>query len=305
MKNKPNPRKHHYVPQFYLGGFTGDGTVKGALNVLDMERLEERQGRPKEVAHRRDFHRINLGPTCNPMFVEEWLGELEGTWSTVLREVIDQQQLPHNDRFGDLMMFVAFMAVRVPRIRDKISEFVEEVRRKEEFGRQWFEKKGRMVEFAYQGTGERVDQTWLVQEMVRKAANLVPWLSRREWQLWVADTDSPDFVCSDSPVSLNWLEPSSNFYPPGFGLKNTVVTIPLQKRMAMVGRFNGNNIPYIVGRDEIALVNSFTCRYAGQVYSADTDFIWLTEDCEFGCRADLLKARQKAMSDDADETASR
>ncbi len=36
MANRP--RKHHYVPQFYLAGFSDDRTAEGNLNVLDTVR---------------------------------------------------------------------------------------------------------------------------------------------------------------------------------------------------------------------------------------------------------------------------
>jgi hypothetical protein len=232
------------------------------------------------------------------MIVEKLLGQFEGKWSAALRDLIDQRQLPVDDRFGDLMMFVAFMAVRVPRIRNTISTFIDEVRRKEQFAKRWLEQPGQAVESANEESDEAFDQTWHVQQMVQMAATLAPRLSLRSWQLWIADSNAPDFVCSDSPVSLNWVNPVPGPYPPGYDLKNTVVSVPLQKRMAMVGLFDGDDKPRNVGRDEVAQVNSATGMHAGQLYCPSSDFVWFTKHGNVGHRADLLKALQDAANED-------
>jgi hypothetical protein len=40
-------RKHHYVPEFYLAGFTESGTDDGRLHVLDKEQLRQWPSTPK------------------------------------------------------------------------------------------------------------------------------------------------------------------------------------------------------------------------------------------------------------------
>ena len=110
----------------------------------------------------------------------------------MLRNVLEQLSLPNDDTFGDLMMFIAFMAVRVPRIREKISNFHDEVRRKEEFARKWLEQQGHQVESAAENDFDKFDQTWHVQQMIRMAIELGSWLSLRQWNLWIAEDQAPD-----------------------------------------------------------------------------------------------------------------
>jgi hypothetical protein len=69
------PRKHHYVPQFYLAGFTDDGTLGGSLHVTDRTRRKVWPSNPKNAAHQRDFHKIE---GTDPMIVEKLLGQCEG-----------------------------------------------------------------------------------------------------------------------------------------------------------------------------------------------------------------------------------
>jgi hypothetical protein len=67
------------------------------------------------------------------MVVEKALSVIEGRWRDVVRRVVQQRALPGDDSFGDLMIFVAFMAVRVLRIREILSEFVDRVSKAELF----------------------------------------------------------------------------------------------------------------------------------------------------------------------------
>lgn len=67
MKNVP--RKHHYVPQFYLAGFTLDGSSESPLFVCDQEQSKTWKSTPKQSAHRRDFLVRNLP---QPQNTRQW-----------------------------------------------------------------------------------------------------------------------------------------------------------------------------------------------------------------------------------------
>jgi hypothetical protein len=283
------PRKHHYVPKFYLAGFTDNQIADGDLHIVDTSRLKTWVAKPKEAAHQRDFHEVEIGPETDPMAVEKILGQCEGKWSTVLRNVLEKLSLPNDDTFGDLMMFVAFMAVRVPRIRETISNFLDEVRRKEEFARKWLEQQGHQVESATENDFDKFDQTWHVRQMIRMAIKLGPWLSLRQWNLWIAEDQAPDLICSDSPVVPIWAIPISGPYSPGFGTPNTVVSMPLSRRVAMVSMLEVNVGPRTLGRNEVAQLNSTTGMYARQLYCPASDFVWLKRDGQVGSKEDLLK----------------
>ncbi len=141
------PRKHHYVPQFYLAGFTKNDCKEGDLYVLDKEQGKTWKSTPKGSAHKRDFHAIDPEPGGDPMAVEKAMAQVEGQWSAALADVIEKKALPEDESFGDLMMFVAFMAVRVMRIRDIVSDGIDRVSKAEiqltlatENGREHFRK---------------------------------------------------------------------------------------------------------------------------------------------------------------------
>ena len=103
------PRKHHYVPRFYLAGVTDNSRPDGRLYVLDKASGKQWPRSPKGTAHQRDFHLVNLGPGVDPMGVEKKLAHMEGQQSAVLKRILEEEALPPDDdeAVGDLMAFVA------------------------------------------------------------------------------------------------------------------------------------------------------------------------------------------------------
>lgn len=284
------PRKHHYVPQFYLAGFTENDSKDGQLFVLDREQRKTWTRTPKGTAHKRDFHAVEATPGGDPMVVEKALSHVEGQWSAALASVIDQKALPEGDSFGDLMMFVAFMAVRVPRIRETITDFIDDVRQSQEFAREWAEQQGHRVQEVNEHEFEVFDKTWHVQQMVQMAAPLAPLLSLRKWCLWIADETAPDLICSDSPVAPTWAVPMRGPMSPAFGTPNTIVSVPLNRRIALVSMIEEELPAMNLDRDGVAAVNSMTAMYAKQLYSSGPDFVWTMADYSVGDTTQLLSA---------------
>jgi hypothetical protein len=305
------PRKHHYVPQFYLAGFTETGARDGRLYVLDRRTLRRWQSTPKNSAHQRDFHAIESGPVGDPMAVEKALSQVEGKWSAATRSVIRDKLLPSDDAVTDLFALVAFMALRVRRIRSEIKEFIDRAS-KDELRATFSSREGRenvrralanqgneldeaeladLAEFIERDAYEvNFDQTWEVQTMIGLSIRLLLVLGMRRWSLWVVAEDAPDLICSDSPVSLTWLTPSVEPYSPGFGKANTLVTMPLSRRLALASSFEPLMERRIIERREVAEINSRTAMLATQLFSADPDFVWRMGDNRLGNASELIAA---------------
>src|ERR1035438_8058334 len=56
---EPEPRRHHYVPQCWLAGFTDTGEKDGQLWVTDLVRRKQWQASPNNAGHIRDFYRLS------------------------------------------------------------------------------------------------------------------------------------------------------------------------------------------------------------------------------------------------------
>ena len=299
------PRHHHYVPQFYLAGFTATGTINGTLYVLDREQQKSWPSTPRATAHARDYHAVDLGSGQDPMFVEKTMGVCEGKWATVLKAVVEGRALPHDDSLGDLLAFLAFLAVRVPRIRNQVADFIDRVSKAElsaTFGTLEGREHFRAVIAQYCQTlpeSERIkierilrddpnlksmadyvnsdryavsyDQTWNVQTMVQMAITLLPVLGQRQWALWPVAQDAPSLICSDTPVSLTWTKEVAGPHPAGFGLPNTLVTVPLG-RIALASTFEPLK-GVILDQALVAEINSRTAMFANQLFSPENDFV--------------------------------
>lgn len=129
------PRKHHYIPQFYSACFTDSGLPNGKFYVFDKKHKRQWTSTPANTGHKRDYHSVDLGANVDPMGAEKKLAVFEGRQNAVLRGVRDARSLRHldNDQFAELMGFVALMIARVPAVRERIEEFIDEVSKKELF----------------------------------------------------------------------------------------------------------------------------------------------------------------------------
>lgn len=278
-------RRHHFVPKFYLAGFTDSGSANGTLYVLDTQLSKRWPKSAEDSAHKRDFYTVSIADG-DPLIVEDFLAKLEGKWAPILKSVIADNQLPVGEKLETLMQFVGYMAVRVPGIRTEISDFVAEVRRKENFAQDWLIKNGHEVD-AQTTRDEAIDQTWLVQQMIEQANRLWPVLAQRHWCLWKTGDESQHLICSDHPVVPSWVAPMAAT-PPGFGIPNTVISIPLCKSMAMVSMLERDIGDRIIGGHEVAALNSTTAMFARQLYSPVLDFMWLKSDATIGNSEDLM-----------------
>jgi hypothetical protein len=80
------PRRHHYVPRFWLAGFTDTGEKDGTLWVTDLPRKKQWQAKPGSTGFINDFYRISE-EDLDPVIVEKALAEMEGDVAPILRAI--------------------------------------------------------------------------------------------------------------------------------------------------------------------------------------------------------------------------
>lgn len=302
-------RRQHFVPEFYLAGFTLGGSRDELLHVLDQSDGRRWRSRPSELAHQRDFYRIDV-EGIDPNVFEKTFGAFESQVAALLRQLFETGSLPVAEAYANLMFFLALMAVRIPRRRAKMTQEMDQImksmlRMSVATPEHWESAQRRMrldgltelAETSYEEAKalfERDDftiqmpATWHVGMLYESAKTIFPYLADRAWSFFQCEDDDPDFVCSDHPLSLVWSTEGSGFYPPGFALAETEVSLPLSRRWAMMGRFEGEGGLYRATPKTVAAINSRTGMYAGQLYSAREEFILTKRDGEIGSSADLL-----------------
>ncbi|MCO8122597.1 DUF4238 domain-containing protein [Stieleria sp. TO1_6] len=285
------PIKHHYVPQFYLAGFTKADQKDSVFYVFDKVLRKTWESNPKATGFAKNFHRIENAAGGDEMVIEKKLAIFEGKWASILKEVIEQQRLPEGEAFEELMMFVAFMAARVPNVRNAIATFMGDVHKSmiqiwcsTPEGRSSLRKTlGRSGEnmsdaefddfVRYAKGGEydiTLEQTFYVKQIFEIGIPLTELLKQRSWRLWSVARDAPDLICSDNPVVPSWIvPPASMLIPPAFGMRNTIVSVPLHRRLALVGAFDEGLPEKVLDSEGVAAFNSVTSHHANQIFSSE------------------------------------
>lgn len=287
------PRRHHYLPQFYLSGFTTTGEPDGQLSLIGLKDGRRWRGTPNTVGHQRDFYRVEGVPGIEPNDLERGFADFEGRAAKVIRSISAKDQLPDDsDDFSFLINLVALMLARVPRTRDVFSKPLREVSEMLAQIMGLDEEDQTVREMLATGAYTiEVSQAYQLKQLLRIVDIVLPVLAQRLWSLMIVP-DDVDFVTSDCPVALVWTIPRPpSPFGPGFGMAGTDVTFPLTRRLALLGRFEGPAETIRASRLQVANINARTCSYGGRfVCSSTEDLVWLMRDGTVGNAAQLIAA---------------
>jgi hypothetical protein len=301
------PKKHHYVPQFYLAGFTQLGATDDLLYVFDGETGKQRPSKPINEGYKKHLYRIDGD---DPSAVESMFSNVENEASHIFREIVATRALPSKPAdMGSLLTFAALQAVR-PSHRmqwlDKAN--VATTRTILDVITAHEDRFRALVTRFEQNTGKRLknpsrldlrrfgaeaplktNNTRLVDNMLQVSGAIAETMSDRNWSLVIAGDDCPDFATSDNPVCIG---PGPGFppgMPLGFGSPKSVVTYPLTRRFALRGTFE-DVVPraLIADRSLVAGMNSV-------IILAAHRFVWSR-------RPRIFHARDKNLVSDLAKT---
>ncbi|HUV66799.1 MAG TPA: DUF4238 domain-containing protein [Sedimentisphaerales bacterium] len=116
-------RKHHYLPQFYLRGFSNNGK--------SIFQIEKRGGRGyhcpiRDAAEIRDYHKLDYDGAKDPYAVENQLAKVEGQLAEALTHVIESG-IDTDVAHARLVEFVSLMRLRVPAFKQFVEKFFGQV----------------------------------------------------------------------------------------------------------------------------------------------------------------------------------
>jgi Protein of unknown function (DUF4238) len=126
MAEKPKaalPRKQHYVPQFYLRGFTNP---RGQLFVVDAQTRKQFTTSPQNVAAERDFNRVDA-EGVEPDAVEAALAKFESEIAPAIDGVREQAAFKDVVDRNAVVSLICALALRNPRKRENINRFMNDV----------------------------------------------------------------------------------------------------------------------------------------------------------------------------------
>jgi len=267
-----------------------------------------------ETARQSDFYTVELRD-LDPMGIERALSDVEGKCAPIIRDTVAAQRLPIGEELDVLLNFVSISVVRVPSWRATISSHIDRVIKRlaetaflgpsgakrlrkslESSGRRVTDEEiGRLQAFVVSGEYDAdFERNWHVWMMLEANKVLLRLLAMRHWSVWVVDDGVPDLVCSDRPVALMSRYELPGGLSPSFGTPNTMLTIPLSKRVALVSYLEEIPDRYIMDQEDVALVNTLTGLWGNQIYSAEADWIWSMGVGKFGGAGEYLQSFQQA-----------
>ena len=300
-------RKHHYLPQFYLEGFTPTGKREDFLWVGDLEKKEQRRSRPSRVALETDYYLVTgNGNEEDELYFEKYLSRIESRVAPIMRDIRDSHILPVGDALGDLLLFALQLLLRVPKWRKMmrkshmetgrlISEQTLQSRERWESIIQRMRAEGEVIPegVSYEDVKEAYDngeiihvpnQAFELQSILRLTLELHPLMLSRNWSLAKSADLKSGFVVGDSPLVAFWSRPMPDHVPIGFGLEDTIVFFPVSSHQIMLGTWEPSVGASGVGMDR-DLVGMFN-RHS--LLSADRYIFAASDDCRFLLQEEAL-----------------
>jgi hypothetical protein len=217
------PRKHHYVPKFYLQGFSDTGK----LQVFDRYHRRYQSKSPGGVAFERDYYTIDTLAEQDTAIIEEGYGKVETAAAPLISRLQQPCTLNAVER-ENLALFVAMQQARVPDTEKRIIEGTEKGYqaiarqmanitatddRAFEASRRRFrqttgeESQVTPADWASLATGERfrlkvtVPHDYVIKEMLELALEVASYIYRMDWTVLYTPSGRA-FITSDNPFVI-------------------------------------------------------------------------------------------------------
>lgn len=303
MKTDPpgGARNHHFVPQYYLKGFATPRSKDGWLTVFDLKERKSFKTRPRNVAARRDYHRVDIDGV-DPNIVETQLATLDDRADKAFRRVIAAQSIADRDDFSFVLTLIAQIVITGPAFREMRAGIIRQMG--SVMMHNMVASPERWAEVTNGASGDpRIGGDPIPYEEARAAVEngeivpvaakevlieqewklwpaILPILEGRKWTLLIAPSASAGFVTSDRPFSLKWNDASLDGgpYGPGLGTGDTNLIFPLSRDLALIGSFEAGGATVEVDETRLAVINLMI--FVGamrQVYGA-ADFVIMDAD---------------------------
>lgn len=292
MATKAN---HHFIPQYYLRGFADGVGRKAKVFTFDRDTKTAFVTLVRNVGSRRHFFRIEADG-IDPNALEDAMAEIEGQFASHLADVIQAKAFPTPEHFNSVMNILANISVRNPRIRGLMSDSHKEIAEKlsgmalssKEIWESQMEnmrKDGHPVNdnLTYEDMKEFhesknydiiVDQTHLIQTEFKMLDPVLECSARRNW-CFVTAAEGQQYICSDDPVVLSWVDDTNKGpYPPGHGLKGTMVLFPLCSNLLLMGTYEDLPEQMIHEPIQVTATNTHIANFSTkQIYARDGSFM--------------------------------
>lgn len=211
------PKRHHYLPQFYLDGFCRNGQ----LWVFDRQLNAFRQQTPKNTALESHYYSVEDGGGNKRTDIESFLSQIEGRAKQVIVSLLAGKTIAAEEK-EELSIFIAFMMNRVPDFEKSVNmvekhmigsvmdlAFSDEARiqsimdkREQETGEKETISVKELLKFYKSGQYDLViHRNESLRLMLSLSLEMAKYFTQMEWVIFHTPSRT-SFVTTDNPVAL-------------------------------------------------------------------------------------------------------
>ncbi len=254
------PKRHHYLPEFYLKKFAD---MDGMVWVFDREAKEYRKQLVKDTAIQGSYYTFRGSDGKKHIEIEECFSVIEGKTKPILDKLDRREQINEEEK-EILAIFISFQKTRVPEFEKLINESSEKMMKK--MNQLIFSSEDRvaaMIQHYETGTGEKtklqpkelidfiqkdryivkVPREHSLQAMLQQGQAFITYFLQMDWVFVWAPRKSA-FITSDNPFSLT--SPSNydpnGFYGVGITTPGAKKIIPLTMRTCLIMGDRGGKV---------------------------------------------------------------
>lgn len=256
-----NPKRHHYLPQFYLKYFSKEDL----LWIYDREQNVFRQQTAMNTAVKKHYYAIEQEDGEKNLELEKHFSEIEGKAKLIIDKLISKQQISDEEKII-LSVFLAYMNFRVPDFEKSVNKLHEHILRKanalmfanEERAQQTIDQykadtgddsemnAAELVEFQKSGKYEiEIHRNASLEMMVGITGEIAKYFSLMDWGVYHAKNET-SFITTDHPFMI--APPSDytpNFYGYGVLTPGTKKVFSLSPQACLVLHDRGDKIVHL------------------------------------------------------------
>lgn len=280
------PKRHHYIPQFFLKNFS---TNNKDLWVFDRVKKEYRNQSITQIASENKFYNyISKGKEQN---LEAIFSQIEGLAKPILDKIINKQEISMQEK-ADFSMFLGTLRVRIPDFKKWTEESGEKMHKK--MHKITFSNRSYVENLAKKAgkklTRKEIDDimsfatdekryslkfppNYWIKIMLQMSLDVADLFIDSHWQIYYFDKKYA-LVTSDNPVVLVPPKDYHPFYDYGLATPGTRKVITLTSNICLVtGELSKN--PLIIRKESD---NKDLYRWFNKITAANSDrFVYSPE----------------------------
>ncbi len=255
------PRKHHFLPQFYLKGFSLD---RRGIYLLDKKQGKFFGCQIKDVAAIRDYHQLDVEELTDLYILEKRLATVEDNQAKLIKSLISDGITDSKHRYG-LLEFLSIMRMRVPAVKEHIansySSMIKEVAlRLQTSGKLPPPPPGFEDKLKIENLNIEIANWKCLEKMFALGTNekTISLLAKMRITLYRAPTKL-NFVTSDQPVALYHPTLFNSPYGAGPITPGVEITLPISSQLLLkLDHENGPDIEITATYEDVVEYNRRT-----------------------------------------------